>query len=589
MPQSRGRNEVPSARLVMTLKTYREKRDFARTPEPRGGKPAGRAKRPRFVVQKHDATRLHYDFRLEMDGVLKSWAVPKGPSLDPAEKRLAVEVEDHPLEYGNFEGTIPDDEYGGGTVMLWDKGTWTPLGDLAAEYREGRLKFRLAGKKLRGAWTLVRMKPRPGDKRPNWLLIKERDDEVRQQADYDVLAREPNSVKSGRSLAEISENRRKRVWHSGAGPAAKDGKKATHTAKKAGKMPAPQVKPARSKAKKPTVADLPGARRAAQAKSIHVQLATLAREAPDGNQWIHEIKFDGYRLIAFKTGRNVRLVSRNGLDWTDRFPSIVAAVQALEPKDAILDGEAVILLANGVSSFQAMQEALSQRNTSAAVYYSFDLLYVDGYDLRNVPLLKRKAALAQLLGPKPTARLRTSDHIEGHGPEFFRECCRQGLEGIIAKRRDALYVGGRGRDWLKVKCGGNDELVIGGFTRPEGSRVGFGALLVGYYDRRGRLVYAGRVGTGFSERMLVALRKRLAALEQPNAPFDSLPAGAAPRGTRWVKPLLVAQVAYSQWTRDGILRNPAFQGLREDKPAASVVRDVPTPTASAARPSSRRK
>jgi bifunctional non-homologous end joining protein LigD len=568
----------------MALSEYRRKRRFDQTPEP-----AGRRHRSTtgnlFVVQKHAATRLHYDFRLELDGVLKSWAVPKGPSLDPNERRLAVEVEDHPIEYGDFEGVIPEGEYGGGTVIVWDRGTWEAVGDAAEGYRQGKLKFVLRGKKLRGGWLLVRMPRRGGERSANWLLIKERDEYARPVDEYEVTREEPDSVKSRRSLDKVA--RSPRVWTSNRAVPAEDGK--THSSSQRQKARKDRKdKPPRQKGKPaltPTDARTPattmldpqalvGARRAKPPRWIEPQLAMLSREPPEGDRWFHEIKFDGYRILAY-VEKQTRLWSRNQQDWTAMFSRVAAELNKLAVKQAWLDGELVALAPNGISSFQLLQNAMRDGRASALVYQVFDLLYLDGFDLRGVALEQRKALLTGLLAPlDPAGPIRFTDHLVGQGKQVFEQVCRLGLEGIVSKRRDRPYMAGRGTDWLKTKCVFRDEFVVGGFTEPAGSGKGLGSLLVGYYDHGGKLIYAGRVGTGFTDALLNELRARLDKLEVPESPFANLDARSAAKHTHWVKPELVAQVEYSQWTRDGRLRHPSFQGLREDKPAQQVRRDA---------------
>jgi bifunctional non-homologous end joining protein LigD len=529
------------------LENYRRKRRFSETPEPQGGKRKSRTGRS-FVVQLHKARRLHYDFRLELEGTLKSWAIPKGPSLDPYEKRLAVHVEDHPIEYGEFEGVIPPGQYGSGTVVLWDSGEWKPVDDPQEGYRQGKLKFRLEGEKLRGGWTLVRMRGREGEKADNWLLIKERDEFARSLAEYDILEDRPESVASGKTAGQIAAAP-ERAW-------SKSGETAVP------KKPAKKQSPRRS--------IVTGARKAGLPAQLKPQMATLAGEAPQGDQWLHEIKLDGYRLLLRVEKGKAKLITRNQLDWSHRFPELAAAAAELPLRQAMLDGEVVSLLPGGVSSFQSLQEALSSGETGKLVYYAFDLLHVDGQDLSALGLEKRKEQLAALLSDPHDNRIQYLDHIEGNGPEFFRQCCQMGLEGIISKRRDRPYREGRGPDWLKIKCVQKEELVIGGYTRPTAAgRTGLGALLVGYYNGEGELVYAGRVGTGFSEKTLVALRRRLNALEQAERPFHQMPPDRDPN-IRWVRPELVAQVEFSNWTGDGLLRHPSFQGLREDKDPMTV-------------------
>jgi bifunctional non-homologous end joining protein LigD len=406
----------------MPLEEYQRKRNFRATPEPKGEvkKSAGHS----FVVQKHDASRLHYDFRLEMEGVLRSWAVPKGPSLDPGEKRLAVHVEDHPIEYGDFEGTIPKDEYGGGTVLLWDRGTWTPEGDPAAGYKKGHLRFQLAGEKLHGGWDLVRMGGRRSqdDDHDNWLLIKVKDESARPGSDDAIVRERPESVASGQNMEEIAAGSH-RVWSS------------------------------KEKAAEPALdpSAIPAARKGTMPGGIEPQLATLAAEAPRGDAWLHEIKYDGYRVLCEIRDGEARLITRHGKDWTGRFTPVAREAAILPVREAVLDGEVVVLEADGRSSFQALQNALSGNRREDLVYFAFDLLYVDGWDLRRAPLQARKEALAELLAGRQGA-VRFGDHVAGGGEEFYRHACKLGLEGIVSKRADLPYRSGRSKDWLEVKC-----------------------------------------------------------------------------------------------------------------------------------------
>jgi len=535
----------------MGLQRYWKKRNFKETPEPRGKTeaPSGRL---RYVIQKHAASRLHYDFRLELDGTLKSWAVPKGPSLDPRQKRLAVHVEDHPLDYAGFEGIIPPKQYGAGTVLLWDRGCWTPIGDPRSSYRKGRLKFRLEGEKLHGIWNLVRMGGQGEAGKENWLLIKEKDEYARSGKNSEVTQILTDSVESGRTIEQIASGSH-RVWHSNRAA----GKNTTS---------APPSKVS-------GVKQLPGARRAPQEDWITPQLATLVDEAPTGDEWVHELKYDGYRILSRVKNKSAQLVTRNGNDWTSKLQRIAETVSALPVKNAWLDGEVVALMPDGTISFQALQNAFDTRSETNLVYYVFDLMYLDGYDLRKVPLLERKQALSAVVPGDASGLVRYSDHITGSGEIVFEQACRQGMEGIISKRTDAAYQGGRNRNWLKVKCGHRQEFVIGGFTDPSGSRVAFGALLLGVYDGQGQLRYVGRTGTGFSERSLKELHKKLTALEQSQSPFVNPPTGTDAHGVHWVKPRLVAEVAFAEWTNDGLLRQAAFQGLREDKDAKSIIKE----------------
>lgn len=532
----------------MTLETYRAKRNFERTPEPPDA-PGTAGNRLRYVIQRHAARRLHYDFRLELDGVLKSWAVPKGPSPNPADKRLAVHVEDHPLAYGDFEGTIPPGEYGAGTVQLWDHGWWQPIGDPRAGYQRGKLEFVLHGQRLKGHWALVRMHDRARGDADNWLLIKERDD-----AGGDAPTEGDRSVASARGMDEITANAAPR-----------------HRA-------APLFAPPSSG---PDVAADPPA-------NLRPMLATLVKTLPESGTWLHEIKLDGYRLLAHVRTDGVRLYTRSGQDWTARLRPLADAIAGAGLPRCVLDGELVVFDAAGISRFQLLQQALGEGgregkrkgkgNASALHYVVFDLPWCAGADLRDQPLHARKARLAQLLAGVKTPALRYGDHVEGQGAAFFTQACRHGLEGIIAKQADSTYRAARTRSWLKLKCGARQEVVIGGYTEPQGSRSGFGALLVGYYndvgDGDGELVYAGRVGTGFDNRLLRTLHQRLEKLARPDSPFKSLPA-AARRGAHFVAPELVCEVAFTEWTGDGHMRHPSFLGLREDKDAKQVIRECP--------------
>lgn len=543
----------------MSLRQYWKKRNFRTTPEPRG-KEAPAGARLRFVIQKHAASRLHYDFRLELDGTLKSWAVPKGPSLDPAHKRLAVHVEDHPLDYASFEGIIPAKQYGAGTVLLWDQGYWDPHGDAQADYRRGRLKFTLHGEKLQGMWNLVRMGGRQEAGKENWLLIKEKDAEARRGTQGRVTDRLTTSVASGRSLEAIASGDHA-VWHS-------NRSSATTTKKRPASRPALQTSVA-------------GARKARQEDRIVPQLATLVTASPEGEDWVHELKYDGYRILCRLTDGQATLLTRNGHDWTAKLPHIAEAMTGLTAEAAWLDGEVVALSTDGHISFQALQNAFDAHSDRHLVYYVFDLLYLNGYDLREASLLERKRLLSALIKDGPSSSLiQYSDHITGRGDVAFAEACRSGMEGLIAKRADAPYLAGRNRNWVKVKCGHRQEFVIGGFTDPSGSRTAFGALLLGVYDAEGRLQYSGRTGTGFTDRSLKELHARLKKIERKQPVFVNPPVGSEARGVHWVKPTLVAEVAFAEWTNEGQLRQASFQGLRDDKDARSISRERPRASAS---------
>jgi len=469
----------------MRLERYREMRDFSRTPEPRGREVQPKKRHLAFYIQRHVARRLHYDLRLELGGVLKSWAVPKGPSLDPREKRLAVQTEDHPLEYGEFEGVIPEKQYGAGEVSLWDRGTWTPEDrDPEAALRKGRLHFRLEGGKLHGSWTLTRMRDN------QWLLIKRRD-------------------------------------------AAKS--------------------------------ELP--------RFIAPQLATLVSAPPQGGQWIYEVKHDGYRLLARLSGGEVRLFTRTGKDWTEKLPHLVHALKEWKVDDSWLDGEIVVLHEDGRSSFQALQNAFEEGKDAQIVYFAFDAPFLNGLDLRRLPLSERRKRLKHALERNQDPAIRYSEDLPGEAKEVLEHACKLGLEGLMGKQADSAYVAGRTKSWIKLKCRRRQDFVIIGYTAPGGSRRGFGALLVGFHDAAGKLHYAGKVGTGFDEALLRGLARRLAALKRVGPP--SLGNPPREKGVTWVKPVLVAEVEFAERTDAGVLRQASFVGLRQDIPASSVGDEKP--------------
>ena len=558
----------------MALELYRKKRNFGVTPEPKGKAIKRRSKDLAFIIQKHRASHMHYDFRLELNGVLLSWAVPKGPSLDPAHKRLAMHVEDHPIEYGSFEGTIPPKQYGAGTVLLWDRGTWIPKGDPDVDYKKGRLKFELQGEKLQGGWMLVRSGGKNYDTDKAWFLIKESDEHARRGEPL-VIDALPDSVATGRSLEEIAADP-DRVWHSN-------------------KSVAENVRSGAVKKKKPRLdlAALEGAVKAPVPDFFAPELATLVKEAPQGDEWVNEMKLDGYRMLCRIESGKAQIISRNGKEWTGSFPSVERCAARLPVETAWLDGEVVVVEGDGRTSFQALQNALTTDHAEKLHYFVFDLPYLNGYDLRRVPLLERKRVLEKLLESAPPA-LRYSAHVRGSGPEFFRQACKLRLEGMIAKRAHSPYQSGRCRDWVKVKCSQRQEMVVGGYTDPEGTRSGFGALLLGVYEPGGTLRYSGKVGTGFNEATLNSLHKRLKALEIKSPAFGNPPRGYEAKGAHWIKPELVAEIEFTEWTNDGTLRHPSFQGLREDKKAHDVVRERPADTeavgdASTATTSSRKR
>jgi bifunctional non-homologous end joining protein LigD len=542
----------------MALETYHRKRNFKNTPEPKGRVHKRRESGLSFVIQKHAATRLHYDFRLELNGVLLSWAVPKGPSLDPNDKRLAMHTEDHPMEYGGFEGVIPPKQYGSGTVLLWDRGTWIPKEDPVAGYAKGRLKFELHGEKLHGGWNLVRTRGGKygGDSDNTWLLIKEDDEYARTGIDAQVVDTLPESVETGRTLEAIAADA-DRVWHSNR--SVKENVRAGAVKKRAPKI---------------DLAKVAGARKAADPAWVPAELATLVDDAPVGEEWVHEIKFDGYRMLCHVAKGACTIWSRNRKDWTAQLPTLAQAMARLPVDSAWIDGEVVVPDEKGHSSFQALQNAFDGgEGAERLLYYAFDVPYLDGYDLRSVPLHERKRVLRDVV--TGSGMIRYSDHVEGEGETFFTEACRMGLEGIISKRRDAPYRGARGREWVKVKCAKRQELVIGGYTDPQGSRSGFGALLIGVYDANGDLRYAGKVGTGFTQKTLDEVLRELKKRPADEPAFVDPPTGAEGRRAHWVRPELVAEVSFTEWTQEGTLRHPSFQGLRKDKRPRDVVREVP--------------
>ena len=542
----------------MALEAYRSKRNFAATAEPKGRAPHETS--DIFVVQKHDATRLHYDFRLALDGVLKSWAVTRGPSLIPGEKRLAVAVEDHPLEYADFEGTIAEGEYGGGSVIVWDRGAWTPIGDPHKGLEKGQLDFELHGQKLKGRWHLVRMRAKPREKRENWLLIKGDDEFARPAGAADILDERPELVKTGRSIEDVAGE--PPGWSSKTGEVKiGGGAAAAKPSSRARKRAAPD----------PTEVD--GAAKRVMAGFVEPMLATLAKTPPSGDRWLHEIKFDGYRLEARIEDGRVTLWTRSGLDWAMKFgQGVVDALRNLPLRNALIDGELAVENKSGVSEFSLLQADLSEGRHDRFVFYAFDCLYLDGYDLREAALIERKSVLEQLIGTGGGV-LRYSSHFEEDGALVLKRACALGLEGVVSKLRLSRYRSGRGRNWLKCKCSAKQEFVIAGYVPSSTGRKAVGSLVLGVYDGPA-LRYVGRVGTGFSATTAEALAARLEAMRIRSSPFASPLSAAEAREVRFVRPELAAEVDFRGWTADGILRQGSFQGLREDKPAREIIRET---------------
>jgi len=589
-------------------------RDFGITAEPSGSgkatkKTAAASTSPRgaktsaglpFVIQKHAASHLHYDFRLGWNGVLKSWAVAKGPSYYPGDRRLAVQVEDHPMEYGGFEGIIPKGQYGGGTVMVWDQGTWWPQPgheNVDAGLREGSLKFEMSGSKMKGKWTLVRMNPRSNEKashwgsssKPNWLLIKEHDDFERGPDDKPITEEAQNSAITGRTMDQIA-NESDHVWNSketaGTGQASYR-QSPQNQSKSPSDEPALgatfEIRPRRpsSKAASSLTSKLNALPRESQPQFVPPELAEQTTAPPEGADWLHEIKLDGYRMQARKSGAsargsksNVQLLTRKGLDWTHRMRPIADAIAALPVTNATLDGEVVVLDDKGISSFANLQASFQNEERHPLTYFVFDLLHLEGHNTRTLPLRRRKELLARVLPHEQNNALRLSEHIEGSGPSIFHKACDLHAEGILSKRADAPYHSGRTTDWLKSKCLHEQEFVIGGYTFSSEGEDRIGSLLLGYYEAD-KLIYAGRTGTGFTQKMRRELRNQLGKLDRKTTPFLRVPADAR-RDAYWIEPKLVAQVRFATWTSDNLVRQAAFLGLREDKPAHEVTREKPT-------------
>ncbi|WP_432377282.1 DNA ligase D [Duganella sp. P38] len=527
-----------------SLKTYKAKRNFAITPEPAEGGEQGREALA-FVIQKHWASRLHYDFRLELDGVMMSWAVPKGPSYDTHDKRMAVHVEDHPISYNDFEGTIPPKQYGAGKVIIWDKGTWRPLDDPRKALKAGNLKFEIYGHKMHGRWVLVRMKGK-GEKQEPWLLIKENDEYARPADAFSVVDEMPDSVKALPMPA--------------APASAPELARATPTKARGGSGSGPGA-----------VAQAP---KAAMPETLSPQLATLVDGPPaSAEDWLFEVKFDGYRLLARIDGADIRLITRNGNDWTHKLQPLRKQLARLKFPPGWYDGEIVVHDENGRPDFGLLQNAFDEENPGDIVYFIFDVPFQQGRDLRELPLEQRRAVLRETMARRESENVRFSAALSAPPQDMIAAACQMGLEGIIGKRKDSRYTARRAGTWIKLKCGQRQEFVIGGYTDPQGSRTGFGSLLLGTYDAEGQLQYAGNVGSGFNAASLHDLKSKMDKLHADKSPFA--PSRDIDKKAHWLKPTLVAEVSFGEWTHSGSIRHAVFQGLRKDKRAAGITRETP--------------
>jgi bifunctional non-homologous end joining protein LigD len=556
--------------MARTTSEYTRKRNFTITPEPIEEDYEKRADHGlQFVIQKHDARNLHYDFRLEMDGTLKSWAIPKGPSLDPKEKRLAVHVEDHPVSYAKFEGSIPKGQYGGGDVIVWDQGIWQPHGDMNTAYKSGKLKFTLIGEKLGGGWALVKTRLRGSGNKEQWLLIKEKDDAARPSEEFDIVQARPESVITGDLLPADRSNTPNTLASNSIEPSSKIATKtaSNKSVSASGELSNPARKKKISNTSKSSIS-IPD--------TFSPQLATLVNTPPEG-EWLFEIKFDGYRILTRVMDGQVKMYTRNGNDWTDQLPLQVKAIEFLKLKDSWLDGEVVVLNDEGLPNFQALQNAFDSQHSQDIIYYIFDAPYLNGEDIRDLPLEERRALVEKIIPRCAKSPLRYSATFDADHHSIIESACAMSLEGVIGKRVGSPYISRRSNDWIKLKCRLRQEFVVVGYTEPQGSRSKFGALLLGVHKEMGaaELVYAGRVGTGFNTTRLADIYKKMHALERASCPLSSALTAQQRRGVRWIEPKLVCEVEFAEWTGDGILRQASFISLRTDKPARDIIRERP--------------
>ena len=564
--------------MIRSASEYNKKRNFDITPEPPDEEISRGSRQPhalRFVIQKHDARGLHYDFRLELEGTLKSWAVPKGPSLDPTSRRMAIRTEDHPLSYATFEGNIPQGQYGAGDVIVWDEGIWLPLGDPSAAFKSGKLKFTLIGEKLSGDWALIKTRSSDSGDKEHWLLIKERDDFAQRADEYDILIERPESVLSGELLPRDRGGivNMKTASDSTGIPAATKSKGAKNERSSGSNHKTISKK---SHSVENRISAKHGGRGFHIPTTLAPQLATLVSEPPAG-EWFYEIKYDGYRMLARVSNGTVKLFTRNGIDWTGRMPIQANAIENLKLQDSWLDGEIVVLDENGLPSFQALQEAFESKDCQDIIFYLFDAPYLNKEDLRGLPIEERRKKLKKVIPRNSRGHIRFSENIEADHKSIIESACAMSLEGVIGKRLGSNYTSGRSENWIKLKCRPRQEFVIVGYTEPQGGRTGFGAILLAIHKEPNsrELIYAGRVGTGFKTTQLTELLKEMKPLGRSTSPLSTTLTRAQARGVHWIEPKLICEIEFAEWTRDGILRQAAFVAMRGDKSVKDIVRELP--------------